>query len=88
MFRICSRIKNVYAFYRNDGSLYDCLLDSMARVLSVDDKAVDLETSNGLMSAAGKLMMLSRLLIVPGVEHAMRNIGVNLCLLVLMARGS
>ena len=32
-----------YDFYRNpghDGSLYDWLLDSMARVLSVDDKAV------------------------------------------------
>ena len=45
MFRICSRINNfyVYAFYRNeghDGSLYYCLLDSMARVQSVDDKAV------------------------------------------------
>ena len=37
MFRICSWINNVhgYAFYRNpghDGSLYDGLLDSMARV--------------------------------------------------------
>ena len=33
----------VYAFYRNpgyDGSLYDCLPDCMARVQSVDDKAV------------------------------------------------
>ena len=45
VFRICSRINNfyVYAFYRNpghDGSLYDCLLDSMARVQSVDDKSV------------------------------------------------
>ena len=45
VFRICSRINNcyVYAFYCNpghDGSLYDCLLDSMARVQSVDDKAV------------------------------------------------
>ena len=31
------------AFYRNpghDGSLYDCLLDSVARLQSVDDKAV------------------------------------------------
>ena len=44
--------------------------------------AVDLETSNGLMPAAGDLMMLNRLLIVPGVEHAMLNIGVNLYLLV------
>ena len=45
MFRICSRINNCYvcAFYHNpghDGSLNDCLLDSMARVQSVDDKAV------------------------------------------------
>ena len=45
MFRICSRINNFYfnACYRNpghDGSLYDCLLDSMARVQSVDHKAV------------------------------------------------
>ena len=44
VFRICSRINNfyVYAFYLNpgrDGSLYDCLLDSMARVQSLDDKA-------------------------------------------------
>ena len=29
---------------------------------------IDLETNNGLMSAARKLMMLNRLLIVPGVE--------------------
>ena len=35
---------------------------------------VDLETSNGLMPAARELMMLTRLLILPGVEHAMRNI--------------
>ena len=45
VFRICSRINNfyVYAFYCQPGhdcSLYDCLLDSMARVQSVDDKAV------------------------------------------------
>ena len=45
MFRICSRINNfnVYAIYHNpghDGSLYDCLLDYMARVQSVDDTAV------------------------------------------------
>ena len=43
--RICSRINNfyVYAFYRNqghDGLLYDCLLDFLALVQSVDDKAV------------------------------------------------
>ena len=33
----------IYAFYRNsvhDGSLYDCLPDSMARVPPVDDKAL------------------------------------------------
>ena len=40
-----SRMNNfyVYAFYRNprhDGSLYYCLLDSTARVPSVDEKAV------------------------------------------------
>ena len=29
---------------------------------------VDLETSNGLMPAAGELMMLCRLLIIPGVR--------------------
>ena len=45
MFHICSWINNfyVYGFYHNpghDGSLYNCLLDSMARVQSVDDKAV------------------------------------------------
>ena len=45
MFRICRRINNfyVYAFYRNpehDDSLYNGLLDSMAREQSVDDKAV------------------------------------------------
>ena len=45
MFHICSRINNfqVYSFHRNpghDGSLYDCLLDSIARVRSVDDKGV------------------------------------------------
>ena len=45
MFRICSRINNiyVYAFHGNPwhvGSIYDCLLDSMAWVQLVDDKAV------------------------------------------------
>ena len=49
---------------------------------------IDVETSNGLMPAAGQLMMLNRLLIVPGVEYAMKNIGVNLCLLVLRLRRS
>ena len=41
----CSRINNcyLYGFYLNpghDGSLYACLLNSMAQVQSVDDKAV------------------------------------------------
>ena len=49
---------------------------------------VVLEKSYGLMPAAGKLMMLSRLLIVPGVEHAVQIIGVNLCLLMWRLRGS
>ena len=49
---------------------------------------VDLETCNSLMPAAGELMMLNRLLIVPVVDNAMLNIGVNLCLLVLRPRGS
>ena len=45
MFRICSRINNFYvcAFYPNlghDGSLYDCLLDAMARVQAVDDNSL------------------------------------------------
>ena len=35
----------------------------------------DLETSNGLTSAAGELMMLNRLHIVPGVEYALLIIG-------------
>ena len=49
---------------------------------------VNLQTSNRLMPAAEELMMLNRLLIVPGVEQAMLDIGVNLCLLVLRPRGS
>ena len=45
MFRIWCKINNFYdyALYRNprrDDSLYDCLLDSAAQELSVDDKAV------------------------------------------------
>ena len=45
VFRICSKINNfsVHALYRNPGRdrcLYDCLIDSMATVESVDDKAV------------------------------------------------
>ena len=42
---------------------------------------IDLETSNDLMPAAGELRMLNRLLIVPGAEHALQIIGVNLCLM-------
>ena len=49
---------------------------------------VDLETCNGLMPGAEDLTMLNILVIVPGVEHAMLNVGVNLCLLVLRPRGS
>ena len=45
VFRICSRMNifYIYAFYHNpghDGSCYDCLLESMARMQSVDDNAV------------------------------------------------
>ena len=40
------------------------------------------------MPAAEELMMLSRLLIMPGVEHAVQIIGVDLCLPVLRPRGS
>ena len=43
-------------------------------------------TSNGLMPAVGELMMLSRLLIIPGLAHAVQIIGVNLCSLVLRTR--
>ena len=49
---------------------------------------VDPEISNGLMPAAEELMMLIRLLIIPGVEHAVQIIGVNLCSLLLRLRGS
>ena len=40
------------------------------------------------MPAAGELMMLSRLLIMRGVEHALLIIGVDLCMLELKPRGS
>ena len=49
---------------------------------------VDLETSNGLMPGAGELMMSRRLLTVPEVEHAVQNIGVDLCFLVLRPKES
>ena len=39
-------------------------------------------------ASSEELMMLNRLLIVPGAEHAMPNIGVNMCLLVQRPRGS
>ena len=42
-FALCTIIFYIYAFFCNpghDGSLFDCLLDTMARVQSVDDKAV------------------------------------------------
>ena len=47
-----------------------------------------LQTSNGLMPAAGKPMMLNRVLTVPGEDHAELYIGINLCLLVLRPRRS
>ena len=47
---------------------------------------LDLETSKGLMPAAGEPMMLSRLLFMPGVDHAVQIIGGNLCSLVLSLR--
>ena len=47
-----------------------------------------LETSYGLMPAETELMMLSRQLIVTGVEHAVQIIGVDLCLLALRFRES
>ena len=49
---------------------------------------VDLETSDSLMPATGELMMLIRLHIMPGVEHAVQIIGVNLCVLLHRPRGS
>ena len=61
MFRTCSRINyfHIYAFYRNrghDGSLYDCLLDSIARVKSIDDKAVFVSVGdvNGMIAFTQK----------------------------------
>ena len=48
---------------------------------------VDLETINGLTPAAGELIMLNRLLIMPGVEHAVQIIWFDLCLLVEGRKG-
>ena len=49
---------------------------------------MDLGTNNGLMPTAVELTMLSRLLTVPGIKHAMQIIGIDLCLLVLWLGGS
>ena len=49
---------------------------------------VDLETSNGLIPAVGELLMLSRLLIMTGTEHAVQIIGLNLCFVMPRPRGS
>ena len=51
-------------------------------------RLVDQETINGLMPAAGEVMLVNRLLILPGVDRAMLIIGVNLCFFVLRPRGS
>ena len=40
---------------------------------------VDLKASYSLMPAAGELMMLTRLLVMPAVEHSLQIIGVDLC---------
>ena len=48
----------------------------------------EMERSNGLMAAALELLMLNRLLIVPGVEISMLIIWVYLCLLALRPSGS
>ena len=61
---------------------------SLVRLFLPLSSIVDLETSNGLMPAAGELMMLCRLLIVPGAEQAVQTIGVDLRLLVLRPRES
>ena len=45
--------------------------------------------NNGLILAAGReFMMLSRMLIMPGVEEPVQIIGVNLNLLIVRPRGS
>ena len=49
---------------------------------------VDLETSKVLMPAPRELMVLNRLLIVPGVEHAVQIFGVDLCWPVLRIDGA
>ena len=49
---------------------------------------VDLETRNGLMPADKEFMMQNRLFIMPGVEHSMQIIVVDLCLPMLRPRGN
>ena len=61
----------------------ELLLKLLAVMFLALFSVIDLETSNGLMPAARELIMLNRLLVVPGVEHAMLMISVNLSLLVL-----
>ena len=65
----------------------ELLVRSLAGLFFPLFEVVDLETSNGLMPAAEELIMLSRLIIVPGVEHVV-IIWVDLCLLVLRPRES
>ena len=51
----------VYAFYHNpghDGSLYDCFFDSMARLQSVDDKAVFVSDANAHHSESQSLLLI------------------------------
>ena len=64
VFRICSRINNlyVYAFYRNpwhDGLLYYCLLDSLALVQSVVDTAVFVFVSDANAHHSERLKLVS-----------------------------
>ena len=67
MFRICCMINKfyVYAFYHNpgsDGSFDDCPLDSMARLQSVDDKAVFVFVSDAeLITLSGWSRSLSQI---------------------------
>ena len=64
------------AFHRAIGEVIDRLAPTtVSRSRSRDKQWLD--------PAAEELMMLSRLLFVSGVEHAVQIIGVNLCSLVL-----
>ena len=62
-------------------------LDNHVATTILLSRSGDNTTSNGLMPAAGVLMMTRGRLIVSGVEHAMHIFGVNLCLLVLRPNG-